>query len=112
YLAGGEGARGRQYEEVFGKIEFDGDAYRTRPDRVQRDFLQNVGVIPNVGQVRVRTKRGALGSLEESFIRQLSPGDIFIMAGKPVRLDKVTAMEAWVTPMAGATPTVPRWNAS
>jgi ATP-dependent Lhr-like helicase len=29
-----------------------------------------------------------------------------------VRLDKITAMEAWVTPMAGATPTVPRWNAS
>jgi ATP-dependent Lhr-like helicase len=112
YLAGGGASLRRQYEEVFGKIEFDGDAYRTRPGRVQRDFLQNVGVIPNVGQVRVRTKRGALGTLEESFIRQLSPGDIFIMAGKPVRLDKVTAMEAWVTPMAGATPTVPRWNAS
>jgi ATP-dependent Lhr-like helicase len=83
YLAGGGASLRRQYSEVFGKIEFDGDAFRTRPGRVQRDFLQNVGVIPNVGQVRVRTKRGALGSLEESFIRQLNVGDIFIIAGNP-----------------------------
>src|SRR4030095_3949558 len=28
------------------------------------------------------------------------------------RLDKVTTMEAWVTPAPGAVPTVPRWNAN
>jgi ATP-dependent Lhr-like helicase len=46
YLAGGGASLRRQYTEVFGKIEFEGDSFRTRPGRVQRDFLQNVGVIP------------------------------------------------------------------
>jgi ATP-dependent Lhr-like helicase len=112
YLAGGGASLRRQYSEVFGKIELYEDSFRTRPGKVQRDFLQNVGVIPNVGQVRVRAGSRLLGSVEESFIRYLKIGDIFVLAGRPVQLDKITQMEAWVTPRNGATPTVPRWNAN
>jgi ATP-dependent Lhr-like helicase len=112
YLAGGGESLRRQYSEVFGKIELDRDSFETRPGRVRRDFLQNVGVIPSVGSVRVRTKARALGTVEESFIRYIRIGDVFMMAGRPVRLDRVSTMEAWVTPAPGALPTVPRWNAS
>ncbi|MEA3188154.1 MAG: ATP-dependent helicase Lhr and Lhr-like helicase, partial [Chthoniobacter sp.] len=49
YLAGGGKALRLQYAETFGKIELDDESFQTRPGRVQRDFLQNVGVIPNVG---------------------------------------------------------------
>ncbi len=79
---------------------------------MRREFLQNIGVIPSVGSVRVRPKTRALGSVEESFIRFIRVGDVFMMGGRPVRLDRVTQMEAWVTPAPGAMPTVPRWNAS
>ncbi len=112
YLAGGGESLRRQYTEVFGKIVLDADGFETREGRVRREFLQNVGVIPSVGQVRVRTKSRALGSVEESFIRFIRLGDVFMMSGRPVRLDRVTTMEAWVTPALGAIPTVPRWNAS
>ncbi|HEX8311914.1 MAG TPA: DEAD/DEAH box helicase [Chthoniobacteraceae bacterium] len=112
YLAGGGASLRRQYTEVFGKIELDEEGFRTREGRVRREFLQNVGVIPNVGQVKVRAKTRVLGSVEESFIRQIRLGDVFMMSGRPVRLDKVTQMEAWVTPAPGALPTVPRWNAA
>jgi ATP-dependent Lhr-like helicase len=112
YLAGGGAALRQQYREVFGRIELAGDAFRTRPGKVQRDFLQNVGTIPSDGQVRIRTGRRTLGSVEEYFLRQLALGDVFLIAGQPVRLDKVSPIEAWVTPVPGATPTVPRWNAS
>jgi ATP-dependent Lhr-like helicase len=112
YLAGGGVSLRRQYTEVFGKIEFEADSFRTRLGRVQRDFLQNVGVIPNVGQVRVRAGSRVLGNVEESFIRTLRIGDIFVLAGRPVQLDKMSQMDAWVTPKHGATPTVPRWNAN
>lgn len=112
YLAGGGASLRRQYTEVFGKIELDEEGFRTREGRVRREFLQNIGVIPNVGQVRVRARTRTLGSVEESFIRQIRIGDVFMMSGRPVRLDKVTQMEAWVTPAPGSIPTVPRWNAS
>ena len=42
----------------------------------------------------------------------LKIGDVFMIAGRPVRLEKVTQMEAWVSRADGALPTVPRWNAS
>ena len=112
YLAGGGASLRQQYREVFGKIDLDDDGFATRAGRVQRDFLQNVGVIPNVGQVRVRAGPRMIGSVEESFIRQLKIGDIFVFSGRAVRLDKLTQMEAWVTRVDGATPTVPRWNAA
>ena len=112
YLAGGGASLRQRYSEVFGKIVLDADGFRTREGRVRREFLQNIGVIPNVGQVQVRTKTRLLGSVEEMFIRQLQIGDVFMIAGRPVRLEKVTQMEAWVTKADGALPTVPRWNAN
>jgi ATP-dependent Lhr-like helicase len=112
YLAGGGESLRRRYSEVFGKIELDAERFRTREGRVRRDFLQNIGVIPNVGVVRVRMRARLLGSVEESFIRQIKIGDVFMIAGRPVRLDKVTTMEAWVTAAPGQLPTVPRWNAN
>lgn len=112
YLAGGGKSLRQQYTDVFGKIELDDDEFQTREGKVRREFLQNIGTIPSVGQVRIRLKNQALGSVEESFMRNLKIGDIFIIAGRPVRLERVSQMEAWVTRADGELPTVPRWNAA
>lgn len=111
YLAGGGQALRRQYADVFGKIDLDPDGFQTRPGRVQREFLQNVGVIPETGVVRVRLKNRVLGSVEESFMRLINPGDVFVISGRPVRLERTAQMEAFVTRADGALPTIPRWNA-
>jgi ATP-dependent Lhr-like helicase len=112
YLAGGGESLRLQYADVFGKIDLDPDGFQTRPGRVQREFLQNIGVIPETGVVRVRLKNRVLGSVEESFMRYLNPGDVFIIAGRPVRLERTGQMEAFVTRADGSPPTIPRWNAS
>lgn len=112
YLAGGGRSLRQQYTEIFGKIELDEESFETRSGRVRRDFLQNIGVIPSVGSVRIRLQRQALGSVEESFLRSMKIGDVFIMSGRPVRLERVSQMEAWVTRADGEEPTVPRWNAA
>ncbi len=111
YLAGGGQALRQQYADVFGKIDLDADGFQTRAGRVQREFLQNVGVIPETGVVRVRLKNRVLGSVEESFMRLINPGDVFIISGRPVRLERTGRMEAFVTRADGALPTIPRWNA-
>jgi ATP-dependent Lhr-like helicase len=113
YLAGGGKALRQQYQEVFGKIILDEQGFETRAElRVRRDLLQNIGVIPNEGMVLVRQKRRTLGMIEEIFVRQLQPGDVFILAGRPVRLEKIGLMECWVSPADNSVPTVPRWNAN
>ena len=96
YLAGGGKSLRQQYTEVFGKINLTDDAFETRGGRVQRDLLQNIGVIPNEGVVRetqgphARHDRGG-------FLRNLQAGDIFIIAGRPVRLERIGMMECFVS---------------
>jgi ATP-dependent Lhr-like helicase len=112
YLAGGGKSLRQQYTEVFGKINLTDDLLETRGGRVQRDLLQNIGVIPNEGVVRVRLKGRTLGMIEEIFVRNLQVGDIFIIAGRPVRLERIGMMECFVSRADSAVPTVPRWNAN
>lgn len=112
YLAGGGASLRAQYTETFGKILLDDDGFETREGRVRREFLQNIGVIPNVGQVRIRLHARVLGSVEEYFMRGMRVGDIFALAGRSLRLEKISQMDAWVSRADGETPTVPRWNAS
>jgi ATP-dependent helicase Lhr and Lhr-like helicase len=112
YLAGGGKSLRQAYSELFGKIALDDEGFETREGRVRRDFMQNIGTIPDTASVRVRLKTQKLGSVEESFMRQLKIGDVFIVAGRAVRLEKVAQMDAWVSRADGETPTVPRWNAA
>lgn len=112
YLAGGGKSLRQQYSETFGKISLSEDAFETRSGSVQRDLLQNIGVIPTEGSVAVRLKSRTLGHVEESFLRHLQAGDVFIIAGRPVRLERHGVMECFVARADNATPTVPRWNAN
>jgi ATP-dependent Lhr-like helicase len=46
------------------------------------------------------------------FVRQLKPGDVFVIAGRPVRLERTSLMEVFVSRADKALPTIPRWNAN
>lgn len=111
YLAGGGQSLRQQYAEVFGRIELDDEGFQTREGRVRREFLQNVGVIPETGVVRVRLKTRVLGTVEESFMRMINVGDVFVIGGRSVRLERTGQMEVFVTRADGELPTIPRWNA-
>jgi len=112
YLAGGGKALRKQYAETFGKITLEEDWFETRAGAVQRDLLQNIGVIPSEGMIAVRLGARVIGSVEESFLRLLQIGDVFIIAGRPVRLERAAMMECFVARADSVTPTVPRWNAN
>ena len=113
YLAGGGIALRQQYSDLFSKVQlYDDNTFETREGRVRRDLMENIGVIPNEGVVMVRLKGRTLGMIEEIFVRQLQIGDVFILSGRPVRLERVTGMECFVSRADGEVPTVPRWNAN
>ncbi|MBL9174681.1 MAG: DEAD/DEAH box helicase [Verrucomicrobiales bacterium] len=114
YLAGGGRSLEQQYSETFGKITRlpERNQFEARDGPPRRDFLQNVGTIPSDGSVRILLGNRPLGSVEESFLRRLKTGDIFSLAGKPLRLQRVGTLEAWVERADGLKPTVPRWGAN
>ncbi len=112
YLEGGGESLARQYSDVFGKIRTDDEIVSLVHPRIAREFLVNIGTIISEGFVSVLLKRRRLGSIEESFVKQLQIGDLFILAGRVLRLIDTGVDEAHVERADGHLPTVPRWNSA
>ena len=110
YLEGGGSSLETQYADVFGKIKLDDGMVSLASPRVAREFLVNIGTIVSEGMVNVLLKHRRLGAVEEGFIKQLQIGDLFILAGRVVRLLDTGVNEAFVERADGHLPTVPRWN--
>jgi ATP-dependent helicase Lhr and Lhr-like helicase len=110
YLEGGGKSLAQQYSSVFGKIRIDNGSISLVHPRLGREFLVNIGTIVSEGFVDVLLKRRRLGSVEENFIKQLQIGDLFVLAGRVVRLIDTGVNEAQVERADGHLPTVPRWN--
>ncbi|MDQ2824128.1 MAG: helicase, partial [Verrucomicrobiota bacterium] len=112
YLEGGGEALAKQYSVVFGKIRIDKGVVSLAHSRIAREFLVNIGTIVSESFVDVLLKRRRLGAVEENFIKRLNIGDLFVLAGRVVRLINTGVTEAYVERADGHLPTVPRWNAA
>ncbi|MEM2929728.1 MAG: ATP-dependent helicase [Thermoproteota archaeon] len=104
----------RQLEgyKVYGKIwldEADG-VFGRRGNLARVIYMTNTGTIPDMAMVKVFTKDSKpVGNIEEEFFERLSPGDIFLLGGKPYRCVKSRLMKLIVEPAGGEKPTVPQW---
>ena len=113
YLEGGGVSLEKNYRPLFGKVRLDEHGHLTLPSpRVARDFYQNIGTIASESMVTVQLGRRALGQVEESFMKGLSPGDVFVLNGRTVRLVETRLLTAKVVAANSSLPTVPRWNAN
>ena len=112
YLEGGGESLARQYSGVFGKVRTEDGMVSLAHPRIAREFLVNIGTIVSEGFVDVLLRRRRLGSVEENFVKQLQLGDLFILAGRVLRLIDTGVNEAYVERADGHLPTVPRWNAA
>jgi ATP-dependent Lhr-like helicase len=78
-----------------------------------RRHRQSIGTIVSDGHIAVQYLRGgALGSVEESFIARLNPGDRFVFAGTPLEFVRVRDMKAWVRRAPNVKGAIPRWMGS
>ena len=78
-----------------------------------RRHRQSIGTIVSDGHIAVQYLRGgALGSVEESFIARLKPGDRFVFAGTPLEFVRVRDMTAWVRRAPNVKGAIPRWMGS
>lgn len=113
YVMGGGRSLEQSYREVFGKVMEDPQGCLITPGKkVERDYLVNVGTIASEGAVRVYLGQRRLGEVEEGFVKGLKPGDIFVLAGRTVKLIETGVMEIRVEAADGRMPTVPSWNAN
>jgi ATP-dependent Lhr-like helicase len=108
------GAALNAYED-YRKVELDEDGvYRVKNATIARRHRMSIGTIVSDASVNVVMGRGLggkrLGSVEESFIARLSPGDAFIFAGRTLEFIRLHEMTAFVKSAPPSRPTVPRWG--
>jgi ATP-dependent Lhr-like helicase len=79
---------------------------------IARLHRQSIGTIAGDATVDVKWLRGGrLGTVEESFVSRLNPGDRFLFAGRSLSLFQFDGLTAWVKRSRTAAPLqVPRWN--
>ena len=116
-----------EWQWVLDFITRGGDALRAYPEYhkvVQREGVYGVdsravamrhrasiGTIVSEAAIKVRFLRGkSVGTVEESFIARMKPGDIFVFAGRTLELVRVQGLVAYVRPSRKKTSTVPHWS--
>lgn len=104
------GAALRSYPDYHKVREVDG-RYLVDTPRIARQHRMSIGTITSDAALTVQFLNGPrLGTVEESFLAKLAPGDRFTLAGRVVELVFVRDMKVWVRKATGtATGRVPRW---
>lgn len=121
------GLSDKEWEWVLDFLVRGGDALRAYPEyrrvvpgedgvhhvvdaQIARRHRMAVGTIVGEASIEVRFLRGgALGSLDESFLSRLKPGECFLFAGRLLKLVRLEGMTAWVRKASGEKAVVPRW---
>jgi ATP-dependent Lhr-like helicase len=100
------------YPDFARLVERFGRWYVASP-AIARRHRMSIGTITGDATVEVRWVRGGrLGTVEESFVSRLAPGDRFLFAGRALSLFRFDGLVAWVR-RSRAGPqglAVPRWN--
>ena len=87
--------------------------WRLTDPRLARRHRSNIGTIVSDASMVVQIRNGArLGTMEESFLSRLQPGDCFLFAGRVLEMVKIEQMTAYVKRATVGRPTVPRWSGS
>ena len=112
YLDGGGVSLERAYRDTFGKVIVNAAGHLAHPrTRTARDYFQNIGTISTESMITVKVGRRNLGQLEESFLKRMKPGDVFVLNGRALRLVSTSILSAKAVAADGSLPTVPRWGA-
>ena len=91
-------------------MDQDTKRYRVRDSAVARLHRLNIGTITAAPAITVRFVRGAvLGHVEETFISQLKPKDVFFFSGRQLEFVRLRDMTAYVKVSTKKTRTVPAW---
>lgn len=92
------GSKSLQAYEEYQKIDIGNDGvYRVTSRRIALRHRLSIGTIISEAMIKIKFVRGKyVGSIEEYFISQLTPGDAFWFAGQPLELVRFKDMIAQV----------------
>lgn len=98
-----------QYDE-FLKVEVEKGLYKVNSRRVAMRHRLSIGTITSDVSIRVKwISGGSLGTIEESFVSRLKPGDNFWFAGRSLEFVRIKEMSAFVKKSNKKKGLIPSW---
>lgn len=91
------GSQSLQAYDEYQKVEIEDGIYRVSNRSIAQRHKMSIGTIVSEGMMQVKFLSGKrIGSVEEWFIAQLKPGDVFWFAGRCLELVRIKDMSAQV----------------
>jgi len=72
-------------------------------------YMTNIGTIPDETSIKVKVGEEFIGTIDESFLERLKPGDIFVLGGVIYQFKYARGATAQVSGSVSRPPTVPSW---
>ena len=95
----------------FRRVVLAESRYVIAAEDLARRHRRAIGTISSNASMSVKwLKGGTLGFIEEAFVGRLRPGDVFVFAGRSVKLARVRDSVAYVRLSAKSSRYVPRWQ--
>jgi ATP-dependent Lhr-like helicase len=99
----------QSYDEYYKVVKIE-NRYRVTNRRIAMRHRLNIGTIVGDNLLHVKYLGGGfVGTIEETFISALNPGDVFILAGRKLELVRVKDMTALVRKSNSSKFMVPSW---
>jgi ATP-dependent Lhr-like helicase len=100
----------RAYPE-YRRVDLVNGTYLVSDPEIARRHRMSLGTIVSDTQMVVQYMSGGrLGTVEESFLARLNPGDTFVFAGRALQLVRIRDMRAYVRKAPKADGPIPRWE--
>ncbi|MEO0963627.1 MAG: ligase-associated DNA damage response DEXH box helicase [Planctomycetota bacterium] len=97
----------------YQRIKAQGGRWGIATPAIERTHRMTIGTITGDVVVTLAYVSGRrLGTVEESFVGRLKPGERFVFAGRLLEFVRLREMTAQVRPAKGKKATVPRWGGS
>ncbi|MFA5141666.1 MAG: ATP-dependent helicase [Candidatus Woesearchaeota archaeon] len=95
---------------VYAKIWYEDGKMGKRGKLAKVLYMTNVGTIPDSSGMIVKVGTSVIGTIDESFLERLKPGDIFVLGGDTYQYKHSKGMVVQVVAAVGKKPTVPSWS--
>jgi ATP-dependent Lhr-like helicase len=97
------------YPEFKRVVEADG-VFKVEDDAIAKRHRQSIGTIVSDASLVVQFQGGAkLGTIEESFVSWLKPGECFLFAGRLLEFIRLHDNTVFVKRTSRKRPAIPRW---
>lgn len=105
------GGQSLQAYDEYKRVEIEADGrFKVNSRKVAMRHRLQIGTIVSDAVLLVKfLKGGYIGSIEESFVSKLKPGDIFTFAGKQLELFSIRNMQVLVKKSKQKTSKIPSW---